>query len=85
MVAVAYVALFLGSGLVHTRPGHRVRSLWRKKHRQHIGSDAQLRGVEGLAPSDIEADCTDVHVHGVEGGPDNVSNVVSPCGLISRI
>lgn len=43
MVAVAYVALFLGSGLVHTRPGHRVRSLWRKKHAQHIGSDAQLR------------------------------------------
>jgi len=56
-----------------------------QNHRRYVKSrsDAQLRGVEGLAPSDIEADCTDVHVHGVEGGPDNVSNVVSPCGLVS--
>ena len=58
-----------------------------QNHRRYVKSrsDAQLRGVEGLAPSAIEADCTDVHVHGVDGGPDNISNVVSPCGLISRI
>ena len=58
-----------------------------QNHRRYVKSrsDAQLRGVEGLAPSAIEADCTDVHVHGVDGGPDNISNVVSPCGLLARI
>jgi len=56
-----------------------------QNHRRYVKSrsDAQLRGVESLAPSDIEADCTDVHVKGASDGPDNISNAVSPCGLIS--
>ena len=43
MAAYAYVATFAGSYFIHTKPGYRVRSLWRKKHEQHIGSDEQLR------------------------------------------
>ena len=42
IVSAAYCGLFLGSAFVHTKPGHRVRSLWRKKHLQHIGNDTQL-------------------------------------------
>lgn len=42
MVSTAYCGVFLGSALVHTKAGHRVRSLWRKKHLQHIGNPSQL-------------------------------------------
>jgi hypothetical protein len=56
-----------------------------QNHRRYVKSrsDAQLRGVENLKPSVIKAECTDVHVRGDPDGADNVSNVVSPCGLIS--
>ena len=56
-----------------------------QNHRRYVKSrsDAQLRGVENLKPSSIEADCTDVHVRGEVDGADNISNSVSPCGLVS--
>ena len=38
-----YVGTFAGSYLVHTRPGYRLRSLWRTQHKQHIGTEDQLR------------------------------------------
>ena len=43
MIAVAYACLFIGSAFVHTKPGNRVRSLWRKRHLQHIGSPEQMK------------------------------------------
>ena len=43
VAAYLYVGTFAGSYLVHTRPGYRLRSLWRTSHEQHIGSDEQLR------------------------------------------
>ena len=43
MAAYAYVGCFLGSYFIHTKPGYRVRSLWRKQHEQHIGTAEQLR------------------------------------------
>jgi hypothetical protein len=42
IMTVAYVAAFGGSYFVHTKPGYRLRSLWRKQHSQHIGSPEQL-------------------------------------------
>ena len=43
VAAIVYVATFAGSYVVHTRPGHRLRSLWRSSREQHIGRDDQLR------------------------------------------
>ena len=43
VVSAAYVAAFGGSYLVHTNRGYRVRSLWRERHEQHIGSAKQLQ------------------------------------------
>jgi len=57
-----------------------------QNHRRYVKSrsDAQLRGVKDLTPSLVKEDgCTDIHVHGDSDGPDNISNVVSPCGLVS--
>ena len=42
VISVAYVATFAGSWLLHTKPGQRLRSLWRTKHMNHIGNETQL-------------------------------------------
>ena len=39
---MVYIAIFAGSYVVHTRPGFRMRSLWRRSHEVHIGSQEQL-------------------------------------------
>ena len=42
VISIAYVTTFAGSYFVHTKAGHRVRSLWRTKHKHHIGTDEHL-------------------------------------------
>ena len=56
-----------------------------QNHRRYVKSrsDAQLRGIENLPPSDVTADCSDSHVENSTEGGDKLSNVVSPCGLIA--
>ena len=41
--AIGYVFTFGGSFFIHSKPGYRLRSLWRKRHEPHIGSEEQLR------------------------------------------